>query len=57
MSVNLDNKTFNKESEPRMKGNAVKDNDTSTEIEKEYLHHVKREMDVLHGNCQQKDTS
>ena len=34
VSVNLDNKTFNKESEPRMKGNAVKDNDTSTEIEK-----------------------
>ena len=54
VSVNLDNKTFNKESEPRMKGNAVKDNDTSTEIEKGVFTSCKREMDVLHGNCQQK---
>ncbi len=34
VSINLDNKTFNKKSEPRMKGNAVKDNNTLTEIEK-----------------------
>lgn len=34
VTVNLDNKTFNKDNEPRMKGNAVKNSDTSTEIEK-----------------------
>ena len=42
VSVKLDNKTLNKKNEPRLKGNSLKNNETSTEIIK-VLQHAKRD--------------
>ena len=41
--VNLNNQTFNKDNEPRFKGNSIKDNDKQTEVTKGVFTTCKRE--------------
>ena len=52
--INLDNKSFNKDNQPRIKGRSIEYNENSAELQKEFLQLVKRQMIVPHGNYQQK---
>ena len=54
IEINLNNKSFNKDNEPRLKGKTVTYNENFTEVTKGIFTTCKKEISALHGNYLQK---
>ena len=50
IAIDLNNKSFNKENEPRLKGKSITYEKYSTEISKGVFTTCKKEINALHGN-------
>ena len=54
ISIDLDNKSFNKDNEPRIKGKVLSIIMVLQRFQRVFSQLVKRQINVLHGSCQLK---